>query len=78
MKKHNLAPRKDYQETNETLGLDFGVVDGKPYWNEATAYSFTMKEIDKIEEATNDLHQMCFQAIPVSYTHLTLPTKRIV
>jgi glutathionylspermidine synthase len=36
--------------------------DGSHYWGEGIYYSFSSKEIDTIEKATNDLHGMCLEA----------------
>src|SRR5947208_140082 len=34
-----------------------------PYWDESAAYEFTAREIDVVEKAGNDLHQLCLQAV---------------
>ena len=33
--------------------------DGSHYWSDNVAYEFTLAEIDRIEDATNELHAMC-------------------
>jgi len=62
MKRLKLSPRKDWKEKVEALGFTFHSLDNL-YWDESAAYEFTMKEILKIEEATNKLHQMCLEAV---------------
>ena len=32
--------------------------DGSHYWSDNVAYEFTLAEIDRIEDATNELHAM--------------------
>ena len=34
----------------------------QPYWFEGAHYEFTLEEIDRIEQASNDLHEMCIGA----------------
>jgi glutathionylspermidine synthase len=43
----------------------FDVIEGSfdlPYWQDQAFYSFSMAQIEEIEAATNELHQMCVQA----------------
>ena len=37
--------------------------DGSHYWSDNTAYEFTLAEIDRIEDATNELHSMCMDFV---------------
>ena len=37
--------------------------DGSHYWSDNVAYEFTLAEIDKIEDATNELHSMCMDFV---------------
>ncbi|MBM4264078.1 MAG: glutathionylspermidine synthase family protein [Deltaproteobacteria bacterium] len=62
MKRVSTAPRPDWQQKVEALGLIYHHTGDQPYWNEAAYYSFETKEIDRIELATNELHEMCLQA----------------
>lgn len=49
-------PRRKYKESIREQGLVF---EGEhPYWLEDRAYLFPADEIDEIEAATNDLHQL--------------------
>ncbi len=63
MQREIRIPRFNFQEKVEQYGLSFHTIDGKPYWNEAAAYVFDRKEIEAIESATNELHQMCLAAV---------------
>jgi glutathionylspermidine synthase len=63
MQRETLAPRPDWRSKVEALGLDFHTTDGEPYWWEAACYAFSAAEIDRIEEATDALHQLCLEAV---------------
>ena len=39
--------------------------DGSHYWSDNVAYEFTLAEIDRIEDATNELHAMCMDLLPM-------------
>lgn len=62
MKRIAIAPRPDWQRKVEALGLIYHHTGDQPYWNESAYYSFGSAEIDRIEAATNELHDMCLQA----------------
>lgn len=54
--------RRNWQQQFEELGFSFHSIDGL-YWDERYAYSFTAAQIDKLESATEELHQLCLQAV---------------
>lgn len=56
-------PRFNWQEKVESHGLTYHTIDGQPYWDETAYYSFTTSEIDELESATSELHEMCIQAV---------------
>jgi len=62
MKRIAIAPRPDWEKKLEAVGLIYHHTEGRPYWNESAYYSFRSAEIDKIEVASNELHQMCLEA----------------
>ncbi len=62
MKRITIAPRADWEKKVEAVGLIYHHTEGRPYWNESAYYSFHAGEIDRIELATNELHQMCLEA----------------
>ena len=62
MRREILTPRPAWQARVEALGLDFHTDDGEPYWWEAACYAFSAAEIDRIEAATEALHQLCLEA----------------
>ena len=54
--------RFDWQEKVAAHGLDYHTIDGQAYWDETAYYSFTSSEIDELETATAELHEMCIGA----------------
>ena len=61
MKRELLIPRPDWPQKMEALGFGFHSIDGI-YWDERACYAFTAAEIDTLEEATVELHEMCIAA----------------
>jgi len=62
MKRVSVTPRHKWQEAVEQLGFGFHSTE-VPYWNESAYYSFTMNEVQAIEEATAELWQLCLGAV---------------
>jgi glutathionylspermidine synthase len=62
MKRIPIKPRPDWEKKVEQLGLIYHHTEDCAYWNESAYYSFRSEEIDRIEAATNELHDMCLQA----------------
>lgn len=56
-----INPRPDKAAKLESIGLSFHGWDD--YWKEDACYRFTSAQVDVIEEATEDLHSMCLQAV---------------
>ncbi len=63
MRRQIQIPRADWQKKVENVGLIFHSLENGPYWDESAAYLFTAKQIEQLESATNELHQMCLQAV---------------
>jgi glutathionylspermidine synthase len=63
MQRHTIVPRPDWQKIVESQGLIYHTAEGRPYWDESACYTFTAKEIDVLEAATNKLHEMCLNAV---------------
>lgn len=61
MKRENLIPRSDWPKKMEALGFGFHSIDGI-YWDERACYQFSAQEIDTLETATADCHEMCIAA----------------
>ena len=63
MKRRSIAARPDWEATVASQGLTYHHVAGRPYWNETAFYEFTAREVDNLEQATNELHEMCLAAV---------------
>ena len=57
-----ISPRHNWRAKVEEVGLTFHTPDGIPYWDETAYYQFSAPEIDVLEKAGNDLHEMCIAA----------------
>ncbi|MCT4373372.1 glutathionylspermidine synthase family protein [Yangia mangrovi] len=63
MEKLTLTERPTWREKAEELGFTFADMHGEPYWDETSAYRFTLKEIeDDLEDPATELHGMCREA----------------
>ncbi|GHA66783.1 glutathionylspermidine synthase family protein [Streptomyces termitum] len=67
MERHTITPRPDWQRTVEDQGLVYPLTrypDGslRPYWDESAYYSFTLPEVEALEEVVEELHAMCLAA----------------
>ena len=54
--------RPDMVQQLLNVGFDYYNLpssDGSHYWSDNVAYEFTLAEIDRIEDTTNELHSMC-------------------
>jgi glutathionylspermidine synthase len=61
MERHIITPRMNWQAIVESQGLTFHSRTA-PYWNEEACYSFSSAQIDELEKAGNDVHEMCLKA----------------
>lgn len=60
----NSTPRKHWKALAKEYGFGFHSVYELPYWDESAYYQFTLEQIEKdIEEPTEEIHQMCLQAV---------------
>ena len=62
MKRIKINPRRNWQEKVEQLGFGFHTLESI-YWDESAYYEFSLKEIETIEKATNELWKMCLEAV---------------
>lgn len=66
MKRKLFSPRVDWQQRCRDVGFDYYSLpstDGSMYWSDDVAYHFTAKEIDSIDDATLELHEMCLALV---------------
>lgn len=61
MKRITIQPRKDWIQKIEAQGFLFYDLDN--YYDETAAYEFSTVEIDAIERATAQIHDMCLEAV---------------
>lgn len=62
MQRHDVAPRDDWQAKVEAQGLIWHSDADGPYWDESAYYSFTMDEVERIEAATETVHELFLEA----------------
>jgi glutathionylspermidine synthase len=60
--RRSLQPRPDWQERVEQLGFVFHSTAG-PYWDESACYEFSADQIDVLEDAANQVQDLCLQAV---------------
>lgn len=66
MKRKIFTPRSNWQQEHHKIGFDYFNLpsqDGSIYWSEGVAYEFTLKQIEQLEDAANELHQMCLSVV---------------
>lgn len=63
MIRNKVTPRKDYISKIEKLGFNFHTISDEKYWDENVNYAFNSKQIDELETATNELYEMCINAV---------------
>ncbi|WP_405856846.1 glutathionylspermidine synthase family protein [Streptomyces sp. NBC_00090] len=67
MKRHTIEPRPDWQRIVEEQGVIYPLTrypddSLRPYWDESAYYSFTLPEVEALEEVVEELHAMCLAA----------------
>jgi glutathionylspermidine synthase len=82
VKRHTHPARPDWQAKVESVGLRHHTPSGEPYWHEDAHYTFTLSEVNRIEEATRDLHALCVEAAEVvirdrRYAELCIPASAV-
>ncbi|MDV7143874.1 glutathionylspermidine synthase family protein [Tropicimonas sp. TH_r6] len=64
MEKIVLPERPGWRDAARDLGFTFADMHGEPYWEESSAYRFTLRQIeDDIEDPSTELHAMCRDAV---------------
>ncbi|MBC8109887.1 MAG: glutathionylspermidine synthase family protein [Verrucomicrobia bacterium] len=62
MQRLRIKERPDWQQIVENQGFMFHSIDEK-YWDESVCYAFSEREILNLEKATNQLFEMCMEAM---------------
>ncbi len=78
MKRVSIAPRPDWKTKVEALGFDWhsAPTDTDPvgtYWDESAYWELTSDEVDTLEAATAELHEMCLAAADAAIKRKLLP-----
>jgi len=55
-------PRPNWQQRVEEAGLTWHSADGQPYWDEGRHVSMSLAAGEVLEDAANELHQLCLHA----------------
>ena len=63
MKRFTTEPRANYEQRVAALGFDFQHLDDITYWDEASYYEFTERQIEQLESVAESLHQMSLQVV---------------
>lgn len=64
MERIALPERPGWRGEAERLGFTFADMHGEPYWDETSAYRFTLEEIEtRIEDPATELHALCREAV---------------
>ena len=62
MQRIKLIPRENYKTKLEDLSFQYHSLDNV-YWDETACYKFNSNQVDQLEKATNDLFNMCLEAV---------------
>jgi len=63
MERVSIIERPDWREKATEYGFNFHTMYGEPYWCEEAYYKFTLEQVEKLEEVTAELHQMCLKVV---------------
>lgn len=64
MQKILLPERPEWRAKAAELGFTFADMHGEPYWDETSAYAFSLAQIETdIEDPATELHAMCREAV---------------
>jgi glutathionylspermidine synthase len=63
MRRVPTVARANWESEVERWGLVFHTFKGQPYWNESSFYELTALDVEQLENAANDLHQLCLAAV---------------
>ncbi|MDO5657961.1 MAG: glutathionylspermidine synthase family protein [Paracoccus sp. (in: a-proteobacteria)] len=70
MQRISLPERPNWRDAARELGFTFADMDGAPYWDETSAYRFTMAQVeDDIEDPSTEIHRMVREAVSFAIAH---------
>ena len=76
MERLSVTPRPDWQQQCEDVGFIYHSMDGV-YWDESHCYRFTSGQIDEIDDAAVNLHDLCLKAVDHIVTERRLDELKI-
>lgn len=64
MQKTTFPERPHWRTHAEEVGFTFADMHGEPYWDETSAYAFTLDQIENdLEDPATELHALCREAV---------------
>lgn len=64
MQKITLPERPNWRDHAVKVGFTFADMHGAPYWDETSAYAFSLEQIENdLEDPATELHSMCREAV---------------
>jgi len=71
-----LPERPDWRAHAQEVGFTFADMHGEPYWDETSAYAFSLTQIENdIEDPSTELHAMCREAVAEIFASEELMTR---
>jgi glutathionylspermidine synthase len=76
VQKTHLPERPHWRDHAKEVGFTFADMHGEPYWDESSAYAFTLDQIENdLEDPATELHSMCREAVAEIITSERLMTQ---
>lgn len=69
MKRIAVEPRENWRRKIEETGLSFHDEGDTPWWHENACYEFDADQIDELDNAANELHELCLSAVQHVIVH---------
>lgn len=63
MERIRINPRPEWEAQVEALGFTHHTINNKIFWNEHACYHLTIKEIEEIQKATNEIERLCLELV---------------
>ncbi|MDR0805241.1 MAG: glutathionylspermidine synthase family protein [Enterobacteriaceae bacterium] len=63
MIRQTITERPNWRDVATEYGFNFHTMYGEPYWCEDAYYQFTLAQVEELEDATAEIHQMCLQVV---------------
>jgi glutathionylspermidine synthase len=64
LQKITLPERPSWRDHAQEVGFTFADMHGEPYWDETSAYAFSLEQVENdLEDPATELHAMCREAV---------------